>query len=179
MLKIIQIPNPILRTKTAPIKTVDKKLLKFIKELKETLKKQHEPQGLGISANQAGADYRLFLAIVNKKKLRVFINPDIVEFSAKKSKITEGCLSVAGLYSEIERPEKIKLRYQTIEDNNLRVLSSKAVEDFTGLTARIMQHEVDHLNGIVFIDLALRQGKPIYKLVKGKDGKDEFEEIKI
>lgn len=194
---ILQLPNPILRKKLLNVSRVDKKLLEFLKNFQETLGNQKDPEGLGLSANQVGREYRIFLGRIGKSEIRLFINPEIIEFSEEKIIMTEGCLSIKNLYSKIERPAKVKLKYQTIKswqsavgswqkknDNLLqtadcKLLTDFLIEEFSGLPARVIQHEVDHLNGVVFIDHALRQKAPIFRLVKHKDEKDEFVEVKI
>ncbi len=179
---ILQLPHPILRKVLPPLTRVDKKLLNFIKNFQETLEKQVEPEGLGLSSNQVGFAYRMFLGRIGKSKIRLFINPEIIEFSPEKVIMTEGCLSIRYLYSKIERPAKVKLKYQTVENldkEGEEKLSREIIEEFSGLNARVIQHETDHINGIVFIDHALRQKMPIYRLIKHKNGEDEFVEVKI
>lgn len=176
---IITLPHPLLRKKTEPVRALDKKILRFVRDLKKTLEHQSDPEGLGIAANQVGVDARIFLVKV-KNKTKVFINPEIIEFSEEKVIMTEGCLSVPLLYSQIERPSKVKIKYQTVPNNGtIEQLSNEIIEEFADLTARVIQHEVDHLNGVVFLDRALQQKAKIYRLEKNKEGKDEFIEIKI
>lgn len=159
-----------------PVTRADRKLLDFIKNFQETLEKQKNPEGLGLSANQIGFEYRMFLGRITKSEIRLFVNPKILEFSEETFVMTEGCLSIRSLYSKIERPAKVKLQYQTILDGKL---SEKIIENFEGLPARVIQHETDHVNGVVFIDHALRQKTQIYRLVKHKNREDEFVEVKI
>jgi peptide deformylase len=178
---IITLPHPLLRKKTTPVKIVDKKLLKFIKDLKSTLVVQEDPEGLGLAANQVAVDQRIFLVKI-KNKIKIFINPEIIEFSKEVTIMTEGCLSIPQLYSEIERPEKVKIKYNTIEQSNNRTieqLGKEIIEEFEGLPARVIQHEQDHLNGVVFIDHALSQKSKIFRLEKNKEGKNEYVDIKI
>lgn len=177
--KIVTLPHPLLRKKIQPVKKLDKKLLQFIKNLAGTLEKQSEPEGLGIAANQVGVDERIFLVKI-KEKAKVFINPEIIEFSEEKVVMTEGCLSVPLLYSQIERPSKVKIKYQTVPSNEtMEQWNNEIIEDYDGLTARVIQHEQDHLNGIVFLDHALQQKAKIFRIEKNKEGKDEFVEVKI
>jgi peptide deformylase len=185
--KIVTLPHPLLRKKTTPVRVVDKKLIKFIKDLKATLDIQEDPEGLGIAANQVAVDQRIFLVKV-KNKTKVFINPEIVELSKDLILMTEGCLSIPHLYSEIERPEKVKIKYHTISIDpqnpfrgNLTDLigENPIEEEYDALTARVIQHEMDHLNGIVFIDHALSQKSKIFRLEKNKEGKEEYVEIKL
>ena len=139
------------------------------KEIDELVKKMRETMttaiGIGLSANQVGLDLRLFVAQISDKPLKrdknnkiilpppesmkfyAIFNPKIIKASEKKSVLEEGCLSVPGVYGLVERPEKITL---TGCDKNGRKIKIKA----QGLLARVFQHEVDHLNGILFIDKA-------------------------
>jgi peptide deformylase len=176
---IITLPHPLLRTKTTAVKIVDKKLLKFIKDLKETLDTQEDPEGLGLAANQVAVNQRIFLVKI-KKKTKIFINPEIIEFSEESVLMTEGCLSIPLLYSEIERPTKVKISYQTIPSNGtMEQWNNILTEEYDALTARVIQHEMDHLNGIVFLDHALSQKTKIFKLEKNKKGENEYIEIKL
>lgn len=179
VLPIITLPHPLLRKKTTAIKKLDKKILKFINDLQETLKKATEPEGLGLAANQVGVDARIFLVNLKNKGIHVFINPEIIKFSDEEITMTEGCLSIPKLYSEIKRPKKVKVKYQTIRVQNGKEELEEKTEEFDELDARVIQHEQDHLNGIVFLDHALRQKSPIFRLEKNKEGKDEFVEVKI
>ena len=111
-----------------------------------------EAHGIGLSANQAGRSFRMFVAEIddekNKgKKFYAVFNPEIREMSKEKRAIEEGCLSVPGLYGDVERPERILLIGQ---DKNGKPFKMKA----WGLLARVFQHEVDHLNGTLFTDKA-------------------------
>lgn len=179
--KIVQLPHPLLRKKTETVKKLDKKILEFISDLKKTLDVQSEPEGLGLAANQVAVDARIFLVKTKDKKTKVFINPEITFFSEEKVIMTEGCLSVKDLYSEIERAAKVKIKYRTVEQLNSRTieqLGEEITEEYEGLEARVIQHEQDHLNGVVFIDHALRQKAKIYRLEKNGE-KKEYVEVKI
>ena len=115
----------------------------------------------------------------SKGKGRVFINPKIV-FSSDKStkkvnqtntlspkKIMEGCLSLPHFYGPLSRPKKVRLEFTN-------ELGKKRVDTFEGFEAQIIQHEIDHLNGVLFIDRLLEQKKPLYELVNG-----EWEEVEL
>ena len=112
---------------------------KFASSLVETCKKHN---GLGLSANQCGYEHRVFV-MGSGDNYVAFFNPVIVWSSMEKSKMEEGCLSFLDLFLMIERPETIKVNYQdyTGEEKNAQ---------FTGLTARCFQHELDHMNGVVY-----------------------------
>lgn len=112
-----------------------------------------EANGLGLSANQIGLNFRAFVAEIpsadNKIKFYAVFNPKIEKSSSGKVSLEEGCLSVPLTYGEVERPERVTLAGQ---DKNGKPLKIKA----WGLLARVFQHEVDHLNGVLFIDKAKR-----------------------
>lgn len=152
-----------LRTKTADFdftKFAKKEIAELIKKMKETML---EAYGIGLSANQIGLNLKMFIALVPEKPLKrdeknkiimpspdeakfyAIFNPEIIKFSKQTEAIEEGCLSVPGVHAEVERPRKITL---TGFDKNGRKIKIKA----EGLTARVFQHETDHLNGVLFID---------------------------
>jgi peptide deformylase len=103
-------------------------------------------QGVGLSANQVGIKGRIFV-MRTAPQITACINPRIVDASEEKVLIEEGCLSFPGLHVRIKRPAHIRVRYQTVTGETI-------TEKLTGLTARVFQHELDHLNGINFIDRA-------------------------
>lgn len=141
------------------------------KEISDLVKKMRETMttaiGIGLSANQVGLNLRFFVVQISDKPLErnknnkiilpppesikfyAIFNPEIIKFSEKKIVTEEGCLSVPGIYGEVERPEKIILIGQ---DKNGKKIKIKAF----GLLARVFQHETDHLNGILFIDKCLK-----------------------
>ena len=141
-LKIFKYPAKILRQKTD---AVSDPLNPQIQELigKMTAAMQSE-QGLGLAAPQVGKSLKLCL-VNDEGEILVLINPKITAFSKKKIIINEGCLSFPGKFCRIERPEKIKVRYLDAKGQKKKL---KAL----GITARAIQHEIDHLNGILLID---------------------------
>ena len=170
--KILKADNPKLRQKSKPIGKIDKKVLSLIADLKRTLLAQTNPEGVGLAAPQIGRNFRIFV-IKSKDKVRVFINPEII-FASKtrkanskgdEKKMMEGCLSLPHFYGPLERPQNLKVGY-------LNERGKKATETFTGFEAQIIQHEIDHLNGILFVDRLLKQKKPLYELVG-----DEWKEV--
>lgn len=195
MLKIIQVPDKKLREKSKPIKKLDGKILSLISLMEKTLKQQKDPEGVGLAAPQVGRNLKLF--VINHKGVRgVFINPEIIEVKdikilrnkhhlrsgdqkdikkESKQETLEGCLSLPNYYSPIERPRHLKLKYQIpAYENGVWKLTQK-VEIFKGFIAQILQHEVDHLEGILFVDRLLEQKKPLYKLTKD----NEWEEVEL
>jgi len=184
--KIIIVPNPLLRQKSKVVAHVDKKIKKIITDLIETIKSASEPEGLGLSAIQIGQPVRIFVAKTQKPACRqagdfeVFINPEIIEFSKenlsdvlKKEKLFfEGCLSVPQIYGFVERPYYIKLVWQDEK-------GAKHTRKFTNRNSICLQHEFDHLEGILFIDRLLQQKEKVYELKKSRQGKEVFEEVKL
>jgi len=173
MLKIVQAPNPILFQKTKELKKLDKKIKKLIEEMKQTLLAQNDPPGVGLAANQVGFDLSLFIMKPTKKsKISVFINPKILQTEEEKEKRRnkkkekaiklEGCLSVPKIWGNVQRAKRVLLEYQTDDES-----FEKKRDWFSGFEALIIQHEVDHLNGILFTQRALAQNQPLYEEKKG------------
>lgn len=142
MLKIITTPNPILRKKAKPVKNVkDPKIQKLIKEMVPTMKKK---DGVGLAANQVG-ELKRIITVLLKDSCLVLVNPEITSFSRKKEIDNEGCLSVPGEFGPVKRSCKIKLKGLNSEGKKMKLVAE-------GLLARVIQHECDHLDGILFID---------------------------
>ena len=164
--KILIEPDPILRNKCEPLEKVDKEIKKLMDDMLETM---YAAPGIGLAAIQVGILKRLVVIDISKseeKKNPIFlINPQIIHKSKKTSVYEEGCLSLPGQFAEIERPAECTLKYV---DYNGREKELKA----EGLLATCVQHEVDHLNGILFIDYLskLKKDMIIKKLVKQKKG---------
>ncbi len=165
--KILRSKDPLLRKVSKPIKKIDKKVLGLIGDLKDTLAKQKEPEGVGLAACQIGVNLRLFV-MVKSRKIIPIINPEILEVSGKKAKlktkagsILEGCLSLPNYYAPLKRSSSIKIKYLTPE-------GEETVESFAGFEAQIVQHEIDHLNGIMFLQRLFEQKKPLYQLENGE-----------
>lgn len=170
--KILSVTDPILRKKSKPVKKIDKKVLSLIADLKDTLVVQENPQGVGLAASQIGKNFRVF-AMKPKDKIKIIINPVIVSISKQKEKskdedkIMEGCLSLPHFYGPLKRPQEIKIKYLTEK-------GEKRTEVFKDFPALIVQHEIDHLDGIIFVDRLLEKKKPLYEL-KG----DEWHEVEL
>lgn len=154
MAQIVQNGDSVLRLKAGEVGTEEfnqKKLLTVLSDMKEALNSQHD--GVAIAAPQIGVSKRIF--VVSKKVLgddknsddKVFINPTITFRSKDKKKMEEGCLSVRWLYGTVKRSSRV-----TVEAQN--ELGEKFIETGTGLMAQIFQHEIDHLEGILFVDSA-------------------------
>ncbi len=142
-LKILEFPDPRLRTKATPVAEVDDQLRILISDMFETM---YEAPGIGLAATQVDVHKRLLIAdiSVDKDQPWVLINPEILE----KDGVTvtdEGCLSVPGYFEEVERAEHIKVRFLNRDGDEIEMES-------TGLLAVCIQHEIDHLDGKLFVD---------------------------
>jgi peptide deformylase len=174
--KILKADDPRLRKTSKPVKKIDKKIKNLAKDLVDTLKVQKDPEGVGLAACQVGKNLRMF-AMLDGEKIRVIVNPEILKVyksqapKTKKAKnnkkIMEGCLSVPHYYGPLKRPPKLKLKYKNLEGKT-------KIEVFEGFPAQIVQHEVDHLNGILFVDKILEQKQNLYRLKN-----DEWEEVDL
>lgn len=150
MLKIVTHPHPVLRQKAKPIKDISTaEIQQLIPELADLMIKS---DGLGIAAPQVAKSIRLIIVRYKDDNLAL-INPKILTKSILKEVDEEGCLSVPNVYGQVKRCKKITVKYQDPE-GKVRKISGE------GLFARVLQHEVDHLDGILFIDKAknLRKG---------------------
>ena len=162
--KIIIEPDPILRKKCNPIEKVDDELRKLMAAMLETM--YHAP-GIGLAAIQVGILKRVVVIDISKdpkKKTPLFlVNPKIIYRSKETSIYEEGCLSLPGQFAEIERPAECHLNYVDFNGKQKELKAS-------GLLSTCIQHEVDHLNGILFIDYLskLKRDMIVKKLVKHK-----------
>ncbi|MCJ7792933.1 MAG: peptide deformylase [Candidatus Marinimicrobia bacterium] len=177
--KIITVPDSKLRQVSKPVKKIDNKIKQLVKDLIDTAQAAEEPKGVGLSAIQIKKPIRVFV-IKRGNKFTPFINPQITwqskkmlaDVLEKENLILEGCLSVPGYYGFVNRPASVKMKWQDLEDKNHQ-------EKFIEKEATFVQHELDHLNGILFVDHVLKQGGKIYKLEKDKQGKEIFVEVEI
>tara|TARA_B100000965_G_scaffold176920_1_gene147581 strand:+ start:51 stop:572 length:522 start_codon:yes stop_codon:yes gene_type:complete len=164
--KILTEPDPILRKKCDPIEQVDSETKKLMDDMLETM---YAAPGIGLAAIQVGILKRLVVIDISKgeeeKKPIFLINPKIIHRSKKTSVYEEGCLSLPGQFAEIERPAECTLKYIDYDGKEKELKAD-------GLLATCIQHEVDHLNGILFIDYLskLKKDMIIKKLVKQKKG---------
>ena len=142
-LKILEFPDPRLRIKAKPVETVDDALRSLIDDMFETM---YDAPGIGLAATQVDVHRRLLVADVSSEKNNpwVLINPVIVAKDGVEV-TEEGCLSVPGYYEEVERAEHIRVRYLDRD-------GTEREEEFEGLLAVCVQHEIDHLDGKLFVD---------------------------
>ncbi|WP_315925892.1 peptide deformylase [Mesorhizobium sp. SP-1A] len=143
---LIILPDPVLRQVSKPVERVDDALRKLADDMLETM---YDAPGIGLAAIQIGEPIRLLVIDLAKEgeepAPHVFVNPEILESSGQRSTYEEGCLSIPDYYAEVERPASVRARYL---DRSGKEQEIKA----EGLMATCLQHEIDHLNGVLFID---------------------------
>lgn len=143
---LIILPDPVLREVSRPIETVNDDIRRLADDMLETM---YDAPGIGLAAIQIGVPRRMLVIDVSKdgeeKAPLVFINPEIVRTSDERSVYEEGCLSIPDYYAEVERPAALTVNYVDREGKVQSV-------DADGLLATCLQHEIDHLNGTLFID---------------------------
>ncbi len=168
---VVTAPNLQLRTQTKPVKKITPALLQTLKEMVNLTKTFSDPEGVGLASTQIGKDEQFFVAKVDDKHFKAYLNPKILSYSKKRKKFFEGCLSIPDIYGEIERPAAVTVSYMDEQGNQVK-------ERLSGLAAWIFQHEYDHLQGRLFMDLCLEQKARVFKAT-GKDraGADIFEEV--
>jgi peptide deformylase len=161
---ILTEPNKILRQISQPVKNVGKEERELMDDMLETM---YAAPGIGLAAIQIGIPKRVIVMDIsnnkNKKEPRYFVNPVIKNKNSEKAKYEEGCLSVPNQFAEIERPNTCEVEYLDYEGN-------KKILKADGLLATCIQHEMDHLEGILFIDYLskLKKSMIIKKLSKNK-----------
>ncbi len=160
--EIIKLPDKRLRLKSEPVKRVDAGIRKLVDDLFETM---YDAPGIGLAAIQIGVAKRVMTMDLSKKddthEPQVFINPEVTWASAETAKYEEGCLSIPEFYEEVERPAKVKVKYLDIDGKEHEI-------EATGLLATCLQHEIDHINGVLFIDYIskLKRDRIVKKFAK-------------
>jgi len=138
--------NPILRKKSTPIENIDKSIKKLAKDMVETMNANN---GLGIAAPQVGINKRMFITTINigqdNEGLITMINPEIEFLNEEMESGEEGCLSLPELFKQVTRHKNVRVKYKDLKGN-------EHILELEGLNARVIQHETDHLDGILFID---------------------------
>src|SRR3954447_22258472 len=154
LLPIVEVPDPRLRQISTPLEAVDDEVRSLVADMFETM---YAAPGIGLAAIQVGVPKRILVIDLQEpadpedpeskpvRDPRVFINPEIVEHSDRDVPYTEGCLSVPDQYAEVDRPDRIRARWLGLD-------GKAHDEEITGLLATCLQHEMDHLNGVLFID---------------------------
>jgi peptide deformylase len=142
--KILTHPNSILRGKNAKVGASDfgsQDLHRLLEDMIDTMKSS---DGVGLAAPQIGISIRLCV-VTSKDGVVPFFNPEVIKTSWRKNVMEEGCLSIPGVFGTVRRPKKVTLKFQNVK-------GQEQIATFEGFFARIIQHEVDHLNGELFID---------------------------
>ncbi len=201
MSKIVTTPNAVLIKEAEVINRFDKKLHEIVRDMQRTLDATRDPVGVGLAAPQIGLSKRIFLMKPKEDgETLVVVNPEIIETSkgeeipilpnskkvelmkkvsakkrssvGKKGKLLEGCLSIPNIWGNVARNKEVKLKFQDLE-------GIEHIEVFKGFPAIIVQHELDHLNGILFTKHVIEQKEQLYRSYKNEKGEDEFEEIEV
>ncbi|PKA44279.1 peptide deformylase [Rhizobium sullae] len=143
---LIILPDPVLRQVSKPIERVDADLKRLADDMLETM---YDAPGIGLAAIQVGVPRRMLVIDVSRegeeKQPQVFINPELLKSSGERSVYEEGCLSIPDYYAEVERPAAVTVKYLDRDGKEQTV-------EADGLLATCLQHEIDHLNGVLFID---------------------------
>jgi peptide deformylase len=160
--EIITLPDKRLRLVSEPVKQIDAGIRKLVDDMFETM---YKAPGIGLAAIQVGIAKRVITMDLSKKddshRPQVFINPEIAWQSENLAKFEEGCLSIPDYYEEVERPAEVKVKY-------LDLAGKKQEIEAKGLLATCLQHEIDHINGVLFIDhlSKLKRDRVIKKFAK-------------
>jgi peptide deformylase len=140
--------DPVLKTRASPVESFDGSLSNLAEEMLATM---HEHDGVGLAANQVGRLKRILVAAVEEEEF-VVVNPIIEESTGTTENDLEGCLSIPGIHVEVERPTTVTVSGQNATGAPLRI-------EATGLLARILQHEIDHLDGVLILDRTDRESR--------------------
>ncbi|MCR4438219.1 MAG: peptide deformylase [bacterium] len=154
--------DPVLRTPAAPVEALDE-VRAIIPAMVHTMR---EADGVGLAANQVGLPRRI-IVVAYEEQLHILINPEIVSWSARTNVDSEGCLSLPGLQAQVERANKVVVRGLDPEGRQVELVAR-------GLLARIFQHEIDHIDGILFID---RMQNGSLQWIRRREGSDEVDYI--
>lgn len=144
--EIIILPDKRLRLVSKPVTRIDAEVKALVADMFETM---YDAPGIGLAAIQVGEPKRVVTMDLAKKdedkQPRVFINPQLLESSTERAVHEEGCLSIPEIYEDVERPAQVRVKYLDVDGREQEL-------EATGLLARCLQHEIDHLNGVLFID---------------------------
>jgi len=169
LMPIIEVPDALLRTQSTPIEDISSDIERLIADMFETM---YEAPGIGLAAVQVAVPRRLVIIDLQDpeeeggdpvRKPHIFINPEIIDSSTARKIYNEGCLSIPDQYAEIERPDTVRARW--IDEKGARQEG-----EFDGLMSVCLQHEVDHLDGILFVDhlSRLKRNMIVRKVVKAR-----------
>jgi len=176
LLPIIEVPDPLLRAQSAPVESVSDDIQRLIADMFETM---YEAPGIGLAAIQVAVPRRLLVIDLQEppegdeegepvKRPHVFINPEILHSSDERKIYNEGCLSIPDQYAEVERPDVVRVRW-------LDQQGKTQEGEFGGLMSVCLQHEVDHLNGVLFIDhlSRLKRDMIVKKVLKARKDREK------
>jgi peptide deformylase len=173
---IVAIGDAVLKKKAADIEKGSSDVVQIAEDMFETM---YHARGVGLAAPQVGLSIRMFVidstAFEDEEEQgvkKVFINPVVEEEWGDEWAYEEGCLSIPGVRADVFRPENVRIRYFDTD-------WKEHVEEFDALTARVIQHEYDHIQGILFPKRVLEQSNKLYKSRKDKKGEVVFDEIKL
>ena len=162
--EILVVPDPRLKLVSEPVDKVDDDLRSLMDDMLETM---YDAPGIGLAAIQVGVPKRVIVMDLgrdeNDRQPRYFVNPEILWSSEETAPYEEGCLSIPEIYDEVERPAQVKLRY-------LNYQGEQVEEDADGVFAVCIQHEMDHLQGVLFIDhlSRLKRTRAVAKVKKAR-----------
>lgn len=171
ILPIVEVPDPRLRLVSKPVETIDDDVRAFVADMYDTM---YDARGIGLAAIQVGVDKRILVIDLQDqedeegkpvRKPAAYINPEILAVSDEVSSYNEGCLSIPEQYAEVKRPVRCRVRWQ---DEN----GASHEQELDGLLSTCMQHEIDHLNGVLFTDHVsrLKRDMLMKKLAKLRRG---------
>jgi len=140
--------DPVLKTRSAPVETFDESLVRLTQDMLATMR---DNEGVGLAANQVGRLKRVLVAAIEDEEY-VIVNPVLTHRSKTTEKAAEGCLSIPGILVDVERPTAVTVSGQDVSGEPLRF-------DASDLLARVLQHEVDHLDGVLILDRTDRQSR--------------------
>lgn len=170
---VVIAPDSRLRVKTKPVKKITDHYKKIVHQMIKLTKTFVEPEGVGLASTQVGLNEQYFVSKQEEGTFKAFFNPKILKHSAKVKIQFEGCLSIPNYWAEVRRSTLVTVTYTDINGNLVK-------ERLKGFDAWVFQHEVDHLQGKLFMDLVLEQKGRLFKMT-GKDraGSDVYEEIPL
>jgi len=173
VLEILEVPHPGLRAVAKPVDKIDDAVRAIVADMFDTM---YDARGIGLAATQVGIEQRIVVIDLQEpesdaedaKPVRtplVYINPELVSVSEKTSLYNEGCLSIPEQYAEVERPTRCRVKWLDLDGAGQEA-------DFDGLLSTCIQHEIDHLNGVLFIDhiSRLKRDMVLKKLAKARKG---------
>jgi peptide deformylase len=171
VLEILEVPHPGLRAVAAPVAQIDESVRGIVSDMFDTM---YDARGIGLAATQVGIEQRIVVIDLQEpesdaedaKPVRtplVYINPELVSVSEETSIYNEGCLSIPEQYAEVERPTRCRVKWLDLD-------GAEHEDDFDGLLSTCIQHEIDHLNGVLFIDhiSRLKRDMVLKKLAKAR-----------